>query len=137
MNTTQIGDITEQKFILYCLEHNIPVLKPVGNNLPYDCIIEVEDKLYKIQVKTARAGVAADTFVFNTRSTSKNYNEVVQKDYVGKIDYFITLYNEEFFIVHVEKAGKGVGCLYYGDSPTHNQNLAHKYKFADFVKAKF
>jgi hypothetical protein len=40
MNTTQIGDITEQRFILYCLEKEIPICKPIGNNLPYDFIID-------------------------------------------------------------------------------------------------
>ena len=48
MNTTQIGDITEQKFILYCLNNEIPISKPVGNNLPYDFIIEHNQKLLKI-----------------------------------------------------------------------------------------
>ena len=39
MNHTQIGDITEIRFALYCMEHNIPICKPMNNNLPYDYII--------------------------------------------------------------------------------------------------
>ena len=42
---TQKGDIIEYKFIVFCLEHNIPVSKPVSNNLPYDCIIDLNNRL--------------------------------------------------------------------------------------------
>lgn len=48
MNKTQIGDISEQKFILYCLKREIPISKPIGNNLPYDFIIDYNNNLYKI-----------------------------------------------------------------------------------------
>ena len=30
MNHTQVGDITEYKFILYCMENNIPISKPLN-----------------------------------------------------------------------------------------------------------
>ena len=91
MNTTQIGDITEQKFILFCLEREVPISRPIGNNLPYDFIIDWNEKLLKIQVKTARKAPQSTTsIVFNTRSCSKNYNEVSMSDYTDKIDYFVT-----------------------------------------------
>jgi hypothetical protein len=48
MNKTQKGDITEQRFILYCLEQNIPISRPIGNNLPYDFIVEIHQRLFKI-----------------------------------------------------------------------------------------
>ena len=48
MNTTQIGDISEQRFILYCMQNNISICKPIGNNLPYDCIIDYKGKLLKV-----------------------------------------------------------------------------------------
>lgn len=125
MNTTQIGDITEQKFILYCLEHEIPVLKPVGNNLPYDFCIELDGELLKIQVKTAREGRTQGTIVFNTRSCSKNYNEVTTSNYVGKIDYFATQWKEQWLFVPIEAASKGEHIICMHDNPKPNQ---HYYK---------
>lgn len=132
MNTTQIGDITEYKFILYCLEHNIPVCKPVSNNLPYDVIIELNGKLLKIQIKTGYNAKNKNSFQFNTRSTSKNYNEIVDKNYKGLIDGFITCYKElpgEFFYIPIEKATKGHMCLYFGKEITTRRNNAYDYDF--------
>ena len=126
MNTTQIGDITEQKFILYCLEKEIPVCKPVGNNLPYDFIIEYNNQLLKIQIKTARLNKDNnDVIIFNTRSCSKNYNEITTSDYVGKIDYFATEWNNNWYFIPIEKASTGEHRIYLGEKPKPNQ---HSYK---------
>jgi hypothetical protein len=124
MNTTQKGDITEQKFILYCLERNIPILKPIGNNLPYDFIIEHNNKLLKIQVKTCREKTS-EVIVFNTRSCSKNYTEIVQDNYIGKIDYFATIYKDNCFFVPIEETKIGEQRIYIGETPKKNQ---HSYK---------
>lgn len=129
---TQKGDIIEYKFIVFCLEHNIPVSKPVSNNLPYDCIIDLNNKLWKIQVKAGYKGPYQNTFIFNTKSTSKNYNEVKEKDYSGMIDGFITYYEEipnKFFYIPVEEARKGAMTLYFGQNPRANQNYVYKYDF--------
>lgn len=124
MNKTQIGDISEQKFILYCLEKEVPVCKPIGNNLPYDFIIDFDNHLYKIQVKTAYKASTQGSWTFNTRSCSKNYNEVTTSNYIGKIDYFAVINPENNFIcfVPINKAGVGSTTIYYGDTPKPNQN---------------
>lgn len=124
MNKTQIGDISEQKFILYCLEHDIPISKPIGNNLPYDFIIDFKNKLYKIQVKTAYEGRTDNSWTFNTRSTSKNYTEITNKNYIGKIDFFaiINPQNTNICFVPIEKAASSSMVLYYGENPKPNQN---------------
>ena len=124
MNKTQIGDISEQKFILYCLQNNIPISRPIGNNLPYDFIIEYQDRLLKIQVKTAYKGSSQDSWIFNTRSTSKNYSEVTNKNYLGKIDYFSVINPESDVVcfIPVDKAAIGSMILYYGETPKARQN---------------
>ena len=63
MNHTQIGDITEYRFALYCMEHNIAISKPMNNNLPYDFIIEINRKLLKLQVKTGYDAPGLDCFM--------------------------------------------------------------------------
>lgn len=127
MNKTQIGDITEQKFILYCLENDIPISRPIGNNLPYDFIIEIDNQLLKIQVKTSRRSrKTKDVITFNTRSTSKNYNEVVNTDYIGKIDYFTTFWEGKWFFIRVDDAPIGQYNIYLGEEPKPNQNSYKK-----------
>ena len=124
MNKTQIGDISEQKFILYCLEREIPISKPIGNNLPYDFIIDYDNKLYKIQVKTAYRSKTQNSWTFSTRSCSKNYNEITTSNYIGKIDYFASVNPENNIIcfVPVDKAGISMMTIYYGDNPKPGQN---------------
>lgn len=122
MSTTQIGDITEQKFILHCLENNVPVSKPIGNNLPYDFIIEYNNQLLKIQVKTCRQTTNSnETIVFNTRSCSKNYSEITNSNYVNKIDYFATCWKDQWYFVHIDTASKGEHRIYLGEEPKPNQ----------------
>lgn len=137
MNHTQIGDITEYRFILYCMERNIPISKPLNNNLPYDFIIEIDNKLLKVQVKTGYDSDGEDVFMFNTRSTSKNYSEVTMKSYDGLIDGFITWYKdipEHFFYIPIDKSSKGCMKMYYGDNPRSNQNYVGDYGFDNLLK---
>lgn len=136
MNHTQVGDITEYKFALYCMEHNIPISKPMNNNLPYDFIIEINNKLLKVQVKTGYNNNSQNTFTFNTRSTSKNYNEITTKDYIGKIDGFITYYSvipNKFFFIPIEKASNGCMRMYFGETPKYNQNWCKDYDFDNLL----
>ena len=129
MNKTQIGDISEQKFILHCLVNNVPVCKPIGNNLPYDFVIDYNNTLLKIQVKTAYKGNAQDTWTFNTKSSSKNYNEVTTHNYVGLIDYFAVINpeSEDVIFVPIDKAAKGSMVIYYGETPKSNQKWYKDY----------
>lgn len=129
MNKTQIGDISEQKFVLYCLEKDIPICKPIGNNLPYDFIIDYNNKLLKIQVKTAYKSSVQDVWIFNTRSTSKNYTEVTTHNYTDLIDYFavVNVDKNEIIFVHVNEVSAGSMRIYYGDFPKSNQNWYKKY----------
>ena len=136
MNHTQIGDITEYRFALYCMEHNIPISKPMNNNLPYDFIIEIKDKLLKVQVKTGYNSKSINCFMFNTRSTSKNYNEIIMKGYENKIDAFITYYSaipNKFFFIPIEKSSNGTMTMYYGNNPKSNQNWCKDYDFDNLL----
>jgi hypothetical protein len=114
------------------LEKEIPILRPVGNNLPYDFVIEYEGALRKVQVKTGRKAAYEGSYIFNTRSTSKNFNEVVQKTYEGKIDYFAVQFRDhsrEFYLIPVGDTGTNATTLYLGDNPRPGQNVGSKYKF--------
>lgn len=136
MNHIQVGDITEYRFALYCMERNIPISKPMNNNLPYDFIIDLNGRLLKLQVKTGYNSSSKDGFMFNTRSTSKNYAEITNKDYNGLIDGFITCYEalpNKFYYIPVDKASKGCMTMYYGNNPKYNQNWCKDYDFDNLL----
>lgn len=129
---TRIGDITEYEFAIFCLKHGIAISKPMTNDLPYDFIIDIQGKLLRIQVKTGYSGKTKDTFVFNTKSTSKNFSEINTKYYFGLIDGFITCYQKipnKFFYIPIEEVPKGAMTLYYGDTPDSRQHLVYNYDF--------
>lgn len=50
--SVQIGDIGEAHAIYEFTKLGIPVSKPVNNGMVYDLIIDVDNRLYKVQVKT-------------------------------------------------------------------------------------
>jgi len=45
------GYVTEQKFIVEAMQHDLAVSRPITNTELYDFIIDTGDKLYKVQVK--------------------------------------------------------------------------------------
>lgn len=119
-------------FTLRCLELNIPILQPIGNNLPYDFVIEYRGTLRKIQVKTAWIAASKDVATFNTKSTCKNFTEVKHKSYIGLIDYFAVVSQEHNHIalIPVEKVAKSCMSLYYGEYPRKRQNNAKDFTFS-------
>ena len=47
------GDIAEQKVILKALQLNFGVARPIGDRLSYDLILDVNNQLKKIQIKSS------------------------------------------------------------------------------------
>ena len=85
-NSTMIGNIGEASAIYQFSKRNIPVSIPFGQNVPYDMIIQVSDKLYKIQCKTTRISYE-DKMSFNITRTNGFTN--IHTPYTYKeIDFF-------------------------------------------------
>lgn len=130
------GNISEQKFVLYCLENNIKISKPVFNDLRYDFIIDLNDHLYRIQVKTGYQGdyLAKERFCFKTSNNVCTMSQIKTKSYVGDIDYF-AVYCEEFLgkehpfiFVPIEKAAAKEMIMYYGNNTTDSRlNRCNEY----------
>ena len=103
MNTIQKGAITEQKCILKCLEMGLNVSQPV---LParYDLIIEINNKLIRVQVKTANWKDEEHTaFCFSCKSSHAISEGNKRMPYTSdEIDYFMTEKDNQFYLVPVE-----------------------------------
>lgn len=66
---------------------------PYGNNSRYDCILDYNGKLLKIQIKTARK-LDENRFYIPTQNTQTNRNTSKKKKYSPEdVDYIASIYN--------------------------------------------
>jgi len=69
MNTVSIGDIGEMQALAKFATNLINVSKPLMNNARYDLIIDIDNKLYRVQVKTVQC-VKDGKMEFATKTTN-------------------------------------------------------------------
>ena len=55
LNTVSIGDIGESVGIAEFVKAGFAVSKPLTNNARYDLIVDIKNKLYKVQVKSTQS----------------------------------------------------------------------------------
>jgi len=92
MDTKLKGDIAEQAVIMRTLEHGWAVLKPLGDRLPYDLVLDVRGKLVKIQIKSAWLDKKSGNFVVDNRRTKTNRRLMLREPY-KKFDFdFAVIY---------------------------------------------
>ena len=94
------GDITELTVMLQAINSGIVVSVPHGDYHKYDQIWDIDNKLFRIQVKTARQKSKYPNIIFNCYSVvnGKKYKYTKQD-----IDYFVTVYQNEVYVVPVEQ----------------------------------
>ena len=74
MDTKFIGELTELKCQMYCLEQGFIISKPVLDNARYDMLIDYNGKIYRVQIKTSRwMSEDKEGFIFNCKSTVTNH----------------------------------------------------------------
>lgn len=132
-----IGEITEQQVALEFLKLGYLVSKPLVQSSRYDFIVDINHKLYKIQVKTgtfkenAYVEFATSTSHTNTKGTLNiSYS---QED----VDFFATMYNNECYLIPFEKCGKRLQRIRF--APTKNGQtkgviMAKDYLLKDIIE---
>lgn len=83
LNTVSIGDLGESYAIMKFTQAQAVVSKPLTNNARYDLIIEYNNKLYRVQVKTTGA-IKDGKMEFATKTT--NYTKGNWKSTAYTID---------------------------------------------------
>lgn len=105
MNTKLKGDIGEQTALLFALKRGWGVSKPVGDRLPYDLIFDINNSLYRIQVKCAWYDEKSGNYLCDNRRTKTNRKEM-KRDFYQKNDFdFCLVYIEDkdvFYILPIE-----------------------------------
>lgn len=96
MDRNQLGCLAEYKFSVKAIENGFNVSMPLLDSSPYDCILERNLKLYKIQVKNVSAERKFD---------GNNIHLVLRRtaDYytTEEVDYFAVYFTvlDGFFII--------------------------------------
>ena len=106
LSTHFIGEITEQQVALEFLKLGYLVSKPLVQSSKYDFVVDINHKLYKIQVKTgtlkenAYIEFATSTSHTNTKGT---INLAYSED---DVDFFATMYEGECYLIPIQNCGK-------------------------------
>ena len=107
MNTHFQGKITEQQVALEFLKKGILVSQPLIADSRYDFIVDIKNKLYRIQVKTSTERENGNYFDFATSSSHTNTTRTINRSYdENEIDYFATIYKNECYLISVKECGK-------------------------------
>src|SRR5437016_6279223 len=101
MNTKLRGDIAEQAAILHALKRGWGVLKPIGDRLPYDLVLDVEGHLVRVQVKYAWFDEARSNYVVDNRRTKTNRRFMVRGAYKPADFDFALIYIEQLDLFYV------------------------------------
>lgn len=105
MNETKIkGLTTELQCQLFFTKLGYNVSVPLGEDCKYDFILDVDNVLIRIQVKTCHINKSNAGIEFSCRSTQGN-GSMIKNTFYSKesIDFFATFYNEQCYLVPVEE----------------------------------
>jgi hypothetical protein len=101
MNTKQRGDVAEQAAILEALKRGWSVLRPIGDNLPYDLVFDIGGRLVKVQVKCAWFDRPSQNHVVDNRRTKTNRRQMVREPYQKSDFDYALVYLPEKSIFYV------------------------------------
>lgn len=131
MNTKDKGDISELTAILQFKKYGIACLIPYGDNEQYDFVVEINNKFYRVQVKTGiyRNGVIQLKGYRSTYKKSIGRGRETS-NYMGKADIFAVCYENNVWIVPVLAVGKSGTLFLRIDPPKHGGNNQKNIKWA-------
>ena len=108
MTSKDIGNITEVSCMLEFMKLGYPVLTPYGDCQRYDFVVEINNRFYRIQSKTANDTYIDEGYiVFRCDNTTTKNGKVVHHSYdENEIDYFSTFYNGKCYLVPVNECSR-------------------------------
>ena len=104
LNSKQKGNLTELQCLAAFTELGYIVSIPYGDCAKYDFIVEIDNKLYKIQCKTS--SIQDDgVYKIATRSTQVGTTSTKVRTYTeDDIDFFATIIKGKCYLVPVSEA---------------------------------
>jgi len=101
MDTRLKGDVAEQAAILKILQLGWAALRPIGDRLPYDLVIDVKGKLVKCQVKCAWYDAHSKNYVVDVRRTKTNRRVMLRSAYTKNDFDFALVYVPNSHIFYI------------------------------------
>lgn len=101
MNTKHKGDIAEQVAALEALRRGWGVLRPIGDNMPYDLAFDVSGVLVRVQVKSAWFDEPSQNYVVDNRRTKTNRRIMVRDQYEVSDFDFALVYLDEIDLFYI------------------------------------
>lgn len=99
LNSKHRGALTELQVMTYLFELGYQVSIPFGDNARYDLVLDINNKLYKVQVKTSsleQEGV----YKIDCSRMRVNRGENVRKHYTSEeVDFFATMINGRCYLI--------------------------------------
>lgn len=138
MNETQKkGITTELQCQLALVQENLNVLTPISPDCRYDMVIDIQNVLYRIQVKTSRLTTNNTGIVFNTCSSRMNHTNGNMKEKYSEedIDFFATYYNNKMYLIPVHYCQGNERTLVFQHNSCHN-NLYPEFLLEDYELQK-
>lgn len=120
-----IGEKSEAIVLAELIKRDIPVSLPFGDNQRYDMLIDINNKILKIQIKTINFKEEYMTFEACSSSTHRGGKK---KSYKGEIDYFIAYCSElnKVYMMHIDEASKTTVTMRI-NTPKNNQTANIKW----------
>ena len=120
-DTKSVGDFSELSAIYALARAGYLVSVPFGENRRYDLIIDKNNVLSRVQVKTGR--LHSGSIVFNCFSSHLHRGGVACRRYTGEIEYFAVYCPEidEVYLVPIEDLNVLKGHLRI--SPSRNRQV--------------
>ena len=134
--TNQKGLITEMKVMLYFIELGYNVSQPLNADSRYDCILDKNNKLYRIQIKTSHLSTTTNNSIeFKCRSTTTTQNHRKQSSYTSNdIEFFATVWENEVYLVPVNECSLAKTLHLSKDIVRSNWSYLEDYKAKDVLE---
>ena len=99
LNSHFRGEITEQQVAIEFLKLGYLVSKPLVQSSRYDFVVDINHKLYKVQVKTGT--LKEESYIeFATSTSHTNTKGTVNLTYsADDVDYFATMYEGQCYLI--------------------------------------
>lgn len=136
MNTKALGTINEEQCKLYWMELGYDVSTPVGDNAPYDFILDYESHLLKIQCKKPTFHGTYLSMDLTTNICNRNILKTFKYP-PGSLDYYAGYYSGVCYLVPY-KSGLGQTILRLEPPRNHNRtgiNWAYQYE-GDYILSR-
>lgn len=105
-NTHFQGKTTELLVATAFIQRGYQVSQPLVSDSRYDFIVDINNKLIRLQVKSSQEKDNGAYIEFATSSSHTNTNRTINHSYTKEeIDYFATIYNGECYVISVNECG--------------------------------